>query len=125
MGEIATAATPTGVASAFGRAISADSGTTWSIFDNQSNFKMLIQGTALAVAPQLVITAAERIGNDLRLSFTSTAGRNYVIQSRADLVSGDWTNLPGTNLGNGGIVQTTLTNALLAPQQFYRVRVLP
>jgi sugar lactone lactonase YvrE len=87
--------------------------------------------TYLAFAPEppaaaaLRITAVEKIGNDLRLSFTSMTGQEYVIQSRASLTSGDWTNLPATNFGTGGILQTTLTNGLTAPQQFYRVQAMP
>jgi len=74
----------------------------------------------------LRITAVEKFGSDLRLSFTSLAGTNYVIQSRADLSSGTWATLVGTaNSGTGGIVQQTLTNALAVAQQFYRVQQVP
>ncbi|MEJ0088451.1 MAG: hypothetical protein WDM80_01625 [Limisphaerales bacterium] len=74
----------------------------------------------------LRITAVDRFGGDLRLSFTSLAGTNYAIQSRADLSSGTWVTLGGTtNSGTGGIVQQTLTNALAMAKQFYRVQQLP
>ena len=85
----------------------------------------------LAFAPEppaigpLRITAAEKLGNDLRLSFASAFGQRYVIQGSPALASGDWTNFPGTNAGTGGTVQTTLTNAFSGPQQFYRVQQLP
>lgn len=126
VGLTASVTMPTGVAGVFGRASSSDAGVTWPTPDNGSNRKMLIKGTVLPVPPALVITAAEKIGNDLRLSFTSVAGQNYAIQSRADLASGPWIPLPGAPIsGTGGIMQTTLTNALLAPQQFYRVQQLP
>ena len=81
-----------------------------------------------AVVPPFVlrITAVEKSGNDLRLSFTSLAGTNYTIQSRADLSSGMWATLSGTtNSGTGGTVQQTLTNAFSQPQQFYRVQQVP
>jgi hypothetical protein len=117
---------PTGVAATFGRASSPDAGATWSTPDNFSNRKMLIRGIALPPPPELVITAAERIGNDFRLSFSSVAGRNYALQSRADLSSGAWTNLPGAPIsGTGGTVQVSLPNALGQPQQFFRVQVVP
>ena len=81
-----------------------------------------------AVVPPFVlrITAVEKSGNDLRLSFTSLAGTNYTIQSRADLSSGMWATLSGTtNSGTGGTVQQTLTNAFSQLQQFYRVQQVP
>jgi len=83
--------------------------------------------TAAIVPPFVLrITATEKLGNDLRLSFTSQTGTNYVIQSRAELSSGAWATLNGTtNSGTGGTVQQTLTNALAAAQQFYRVQQLP
>ena len=84
--------------------------------------------TIAAVAPPfaLRITAVARLGNDLRLSFNSLAGTNYVLQSRTDLVPGSWATLPGTtNSGNGSTVQQTVTNAVNLPQQFFRVEQLP
>ena len=80
----------------------------------------------IAPAFEFRITGMERDGNDLRLRFTSLAGKNYAIQSSADLSSGPWMTLPGTTTsGTGSIVQTTLPNALTQPQQFYRVLQLP
>ena len=81
---------------------------------------------APGTANALRITAVERFGNDLRLSYTSLAGTNYAVQSRADLSSGAWATLPGTtNSGTGSTLQKTLTNAFTAPQQFYRVQQVP
>jgi hypothetical protein len=72
------------------------------------------------------IIALERSGTDLRLSFTSVAGQNYAIQSRADLLFGTWTTLPGpATSGNGSTIQVMLPNALVQPQQFYRVTIVP
>jgi sugar lactone lactonase YvrE len=80
----------------------------------------------VAVPFALRLTAVEKLGTDLRLGFTSQAGTNYALQSRADLSSGSWATLPGTtNSGTGGTVQQTLTNALIQPRQFYRVQQLP
>lgn len=126
VGQAASFSRPTGVAGAFGRILSADAGATWQTPDNFSNRKMLIRGTALPAPPELLITAAERIGNDLRLSFNSVAGQNYAVQSRADLVSGAWVTLPGASTsGTGGTGQVTVPNAFDEPQQFYRVHVVP
>jgi hypothetical protein len=74
----------------------------------------------------LQISAIQQVGNNLRLSFTSEAGSRYAIQSRAALDSGEWATLPGsTNAGTGQTVAVTLSNALAAPRQFYRIRLLP
>jgi len=74
----------------------------------------------------LRILALARTGNDLLLSYNSFAGRNFALQSRGDLKAGTWTSLPGkTNTGDGGMVQVVLSNALVLPQQFYRVQMLP
>jgi hypothetical protein len=37
-------------------------------------------------------------------------------------VTGAWATLPGTNYGNGSLLQTTVTNPFAAPKQFYRVQ---
>lgn len=83
----------------------------------------------ISVVPQgpvFLITGFEKLENDLRLSFNSENGKDYAIQGRADLATGDWETLPGTtNSGTGGTVQTTVTNAFLTPQQFYRIQQLP
>ena len=79
-----------------------------------------------AAPPELLITAVEKIGNNLRLSFASAASASYAIQSRTNLVVGNWTTLAdSTNSGNGATLQVTVTNAFLAPLRFYRVWQLP
>lgn len=76
------------------------------------------------VAPRII--SVEKIGHDLRLSFTSVSGQRYAIQNRADLASGEWTTIQGTtNVGTGGLQQQTLTNGLSAAQQFYRIHASP
>ena len=80
----------------------------------------------LVPSAELRINAVGTFGTDLRLSFNSLAGQNYAIQSRAVLTSGTWTTLPGgPTSGTGGTVEVTLPNALVQPQQFYRVMVVP
>jgi hypothetical protein len=59
---------------------------------------------------------------DMQISFTTLLAHNYVLQARSDLAGGAWTTLPGVFIGTGGIVQTTIANALTQPQQFYRVQ---
>jgi sugar lactone lactonase YvrE len=80
------------------------------------------------VLPPFVVrfTAEEKLGNDLRLSFTSMAGASYSVQSCADLSSGSWTTIPGTTTaGTGDIIQITLINAFAQTRQFYRVQQEP
>ncbi len=76
-------------------------------------------------AINLRITAVQKSGNDLQLSFTTGAGGKYLVESRYDLLTGAWVPLPGTNTGTGLIVQLVETNALTVPQQFYRIHQLP
>ena len=73
----------------------------------------------------LRMVTCQRSGNDLQVSFTTVVGRNYEIQSRSDLVAGDWGTLPGASPGTGGIVPRTISNALSQPKQFYRARQVP
>lgn len=72
-------------------------------------------------------SAIQQIGSskDLRLTFPTVLGSNYVVQTRSNMVSGSWTSLPGTNTGIGVVMQSIVTNALTAPQGFYRIQQLP
>lgn len=71
---------------------------------------------------EVLITDVEIFGPDIRVSFNSVLGRNYLIQSRPDAVSGIWESVPGTtNAGNDHLLQITMPNANAQAQQFYRV----
>ena len=74
------------------------------------------------VVVEMEITSAARAGNDLQLTYTAPSGYNYSVQTRTDMVSGAWATLPGTNYGNGSLLQTTVTNPFAQPRQFYRVQ---
>jgi predicted outer membrane repeat protein len=75
-------------------------------------------------------TNEEKVGNDLRLTFTTSLGRNYQIQHATSL-TGSWPTVLGTVPpppipGTGGIVQVTVPNAFSDPgANFYRVNELP
>lgn len=71
------------------------------------------------------VTAVDRIGNDLRLRFTTILGHNYEIESCANLGAAMWIPLPGSTAGTGGIVQVTVPNAFGPALNFYRVHQLP
>lgn len=85
--------------------------------------------TYLAFTPLVIqppfgfrVTESKRIGNDLRLSFTTLSGFQYAIQSCADLAIGAWVTIPGTTVaGTGGVVQETIVNAFVGPTPFFRV----
>lgn len=74
---------------------------------------------------ELRIIAVDRLNNDLCLSFTSVLGRSYELQSRTNLTWDSWGPLPGLTPGNGGVAQTTITNALTQTMRFYRLHQLP
>jgi len=72
------------------------------------------------------ITTVRRIGNDLRLSFSTLAGRSYAIESRPVLAVGGWAEVPGTlRSGNGTALEVTIPNAFIGPARFYRGKQLP
>lgn len=126
MAQLASFTMPTGDAGTFGQTRSTDSGATWPTPSLGDNFKMLIQGTAIPALPAVMIIATERVGVDLRLSFTSVVGASYDLQTRTNLSSGTWVSVPGTlTPGNGTTVQVTLTNAFNQPQQFFRIHATP
>jgi len=76
-------------------------------------------------ASALCITAAQKTGNHLGLGFTTWLGTNYEVQSRSNLTAGSWASLPGSTPGNGGIANTTVSNAFNQSQQFYRIHPVP
>ncbi len=81
---------------------------------------------AFEFTPDLLITAVDRIGDDLRLTFgVALLGENYEVQSRTNLSSGSWESLAGSIPGNGGNAQVTITNALSVSPQFFRIHQLP
>jgi hypothetical protein len=71
------------------------------------------------------ITSIKPDGSHLRLSYATVLGSNYVVQACSSLLDQSWTSLPGTNLGIGVVMQSVVSNALAAPQSFYRIQQLP
>jgi hypothetical protein len=81
---------------------------------------------AFEFTPDLLVTAVDRVGNDLRLTFgVALLGENYEVQSRTNLESGSWQSLAGSIPGNGSTAQITVTNTFGVSPQFFRVRQLP
>src|SRR5262249_11916685 len=72
------------------------------------------------------ITAVETVEGDLRLTFTTVAGRSYIVQTRGDILSGAWANLPGAPIVSAGTtVQVRLPIAAAQGQQFFRIQEAP
>ena len=100
-------------------------------FDQRgSGFPRVVNGRidigAFEFTPDLLITAVDRVGNDLRLTFgVALSGENYEVQSRTNLNFGSWESLGDSILGNGSTAQVTVTNAFVVPQQFFRIYRLP
>jgi hypothetical protein len=61
----------------------------------------------------------------LLLSTTGANGTNFVIQATTNLSAGSWETLPGYFVGTGGILPITVTNAIDAPQKFFRIEQMP
>ena len=70
----------------------------------------------------LRITSIVRIGADVVISWPSVFGKHYAVQTRTDLVSGDWSVLQ-TNIAGTGAMLNIMDPA--APQRFYRIVTMP
>lgn len=70
-----------------------------------------------------VITEITRVGNDIRLEFTTISGRDYRVWYAETLPS--WGLLPELYPGSGGTISVTNFAAGNLPQRFYRVERLP
>ena len=73
----------------------------------------------------LFITLAERVGSDIRISFSSIIGKQYLLEWKDDLISGTWNSAGSSMISNGGIAQMTQTGGALQNKRFYRIRLLP
>jgi hypothetical protein len=113
---------PVGAATTFGRSQSSDAGVTWQSAVLEDNRRMLIRGNKA----EFEITGLELTADALKISFTSVPGQYYVVQSRSNLESGDWADIPETEVsGNGQNVQIPLARWISQSHQFYRISVRP
>ncbi len=72
------------------------------------------------------VAAAAVAGDSLQLSFTSVAGKAYLLESREELATGGWKTVPGTvSVGTGGTLEIQVPGVFDQPQSFFRVRELP
>jgi uncharacterized membrane protein len=85
------------------------------------------QGRAFALislfpGSSLLITSVLRSGNDFLLTFDSQTAHTYDLLATPDLATGTWTTLQTGIAGNGGSVSVTISNAFVAPHQFFRIK---
>ena len=75
-----------------------------------------------------VVTGASRSGNTFSIVWNSFPGRTYQVQTRLDLATGPWTDVPGA-LVTAGTSDLTLSQDLtLNPEEghrFFRVMLVP
>jgi YD repeat-containing protein len=111
---------PTGLASDHSRAQDDADG------DGMSNLMEYLAGTdPRDPASVLVITSAAMIGSDVRVSFKSVAGKQYLLEWSYDLSIGTWVSTGQSVMGTGGITQATNTVGALQSKRFYHIRLLP
>jgi autotransporter-associated beta strand protein len=80
---------------------------------------------AFEVGSYIFFTDVRRVGNDVRVSFTTDAANSYTLQRRADLTTGSWTNVIPNIAGTGSIITMTNFGAASLPGAFYRGQALP
>jgi hypothetical protein len=82
------------------------------------------RGTATIVDDDFKVIAVELVGGDVRLTFTTEAGKNYRVERATSLNPlVVWEPVPGTeNLpGTGAVMQAIDSGAAVQSQRFYRI----
>lgn len=69
--------------------------------------------------------AAVRVGNDLSLTATTVAGKNYQLETSTTLSAGSWSNTGTIITATAPTTVFTATGGAADPKRFYRVRVVP
>ena len=91
--------------------------------DTQSNATTSGAVSITMVTPaELRITSPKREGNQFSLTYATTPGLRYVVQSRASAASGSWNSLV-TNVATGS--SRSYTNTTAAGSGVYRVVLVP
>jgi uncharacterized repeat protein (TIGR03803 family) len=77
--------------------------------------------------PANQISSLSPADSNIFVAIPSVAGEMYQLQYRADLTSGDWSNIPNACVSNSPGALLTVTNfgGALAPQRFYRFDITP
>ncbi|MCI0744941.1 MAG: hypothetical protein L0Y58_06005 [Verrucomicrobia subdivision 3 bacterium] len=82
-------------------------------------------GAGQAVTGPLRIAVIAVSGNDLSITFMTTAGRSYRVEATDSLAHPDWKIVADDIQGTGSVLQITDPPGTGGQQRFYRVRVLP
>jgi hypothetical protein len=67
------------------------------------------------------LTAIQKVGKNIQVSFTTEPGKHYYVYRVDNLVTGYWDFVDGTVTGTGGVVSVTDEGAIPSPKRFYRV----
>lgn len=77
----------------------------------------------------LAVASVAKTGGSLAISWSSVPGKNYQVQTTADVAAGPWANVGGIVAAAASPAATTATNVTLASpvpsRQFFRVMVIP
>ena len=68
-----------------------------------------------------IVLSGEKIGNDIRVKFPTTAAKTYRVDYTKNLPPSSWSALQSSISGTGGEGTVTDTNAVSFPRRFYRV----
>jgi uncharacterized repeat protein (TIGR01451 family) len=78
--------------------------------------------TYVLALSEVLITSVSQLAANLGVSFETSLGKNYVIQSQSDLTRQQWVTIAGTQTaGTGHIMQVILAGAFTESHQYYRV----
>ncbi len=77
----------------------------------------------LTVLPSILIQSVTVTNGIAAITWSSSSGQNYQLQSETSATAADWTNVNGVITATG--TNTTTTNAITSAIQFYRVHAVP
>jgi uncharacterized repeat protein (TIGR03803 family)/T5SS/PEP-CTERM-associated repeat protein len=89
------------------------------------NFSSPPSGTGYVLTASCLpaVTAIQRGGSDIYISFTTCANAPYAVSNTTDLVTRSWATVTNVT-GSGGIMIITNSGATLLPKRFYRVNLV-
>lgn len=93
--------------------------------DGASNLDEYRAGTdPQSAASRFRIAAVQKSAGDVRISFLTAVGRQYVAK-RTDAIGGPWVDFGVPVLGTGGVVEIVDLGSASLSQRFYRLEVSP